>query len=243
MARKQTLADKVSRIPGLSLLTSTREDVEPETEVTGSGNGVAATQAAPTAAAQSLPPAYIPTSVSFSSNVDQATRAKIEEIAARADQVSYTKFTDQKKNMLRVFPNDENAAYKAALAASGPVSEVIRGIDVILKDLGKFEMDFKSAVPARIAAKLGERQDRVASMDHDISDRKKRLTELQAEITQISADMTKLVQAQEAEKSAMALDEKIVRDDESRVMNAVTAVKSVYQSERQKIEEHGRRLQ
>ena len=247
MPRKATLADRVSRIPVVGWLAPEVQDTDSDvSEDNQQSKDNVPSQAVPVGTRPSPSVASYVSPSNFSStgssNVDPATRAKVEEIAARADQVSYRRFSEQRTNMMRVFPDNPDAAYKAALAASGPVVEIVKGIDVILRDLGKFESDFKLAVPARIAAKVGERQDRVTSIENDLSSKKNRSASLQAELSQIQVEMAKLIEAQQIERSAMAQDEKTIREDESRVTTAITSVTSYYRSERQKIEEQGRGL-
>lgn len=228
-----------------SIFVSTDEDSVTK-ETFGISNASSAPVSAQAQTVQQVVP-IIPT-VSFrpagSANVDPEIRTKIEQIAKSADQISFTKFSELLATMKATFPGDENAAYRAALNAaktfSYPVREIVRGLEVILGQLAKTKEQFKSAVPARISAKVGSRRQKIAELQQTGENTKQSIANVQAELGRLQAQITKIEGDIQTETLAISHDEQTIREDEAKFMTAMQDVESVYLTERQKIEQYGK---
>lgn len=174
---------------------------------------------------------------------DPDTLAKIQSIADRTEQVSFTKFMELVKSMRPVSP-DEASCYRMAFAAAKafnlPVSEVLRGVDAILGELSQAENKFKSAAPQRIQMKVSARRERIAQIQQTISAKQQEAARIQEALRVLGEEVGRLSREQQSENSAISQDEQSVREDVEKFSTALEVVRAPYMAERQKIELYGK---
>lgn len=245
MAR--SLSDKLAQSKVGSIFFKPEEDESVSDDKTGTAPEPSVNQAtAPQAfrsqagAPTALRPDY---SLPVSKSADPETLAKIQSIADRTEQVSFTKFMELVKSMRPVSP-DEASCYRTAFAAAKafnlPVSEVLRGVDAILGELSQAENKFKSAAPQRIQMKVSARRERIAKIQQTISAKQQEAARIQEALRVLGEDISRLSQEQQSENSAISQDEQSVREDVEKFSTALETVRAPYMAERQKIELYGK---
>lgn len=217
---------------------SAMTEKRPEVSAPASGTGPR------TAAA--IPVVSVSVNNSHNYNVDPETRAKIEQIAKGADQVSYTKFSELLLAMKQALPGDEAAAFRTALGAAKtmgfPATEIIRGLDVILGQLTKAREQFQTAVPARITSKVGSRRQKIAELQQAREGTNQSINSVQTELTRLQAQAAKIEENIQNETAAISQDEQVIRSDEAKFMAAIRDVETAYSAERQKLISYGREV-
>lgn len=246
MAKDEGLLDrigkaKIGRFKIGSLLVNTDDDYKEEPVATSGAPAAAPAQTQYQAATVVAARSFVP-----SSNVDPVIRAKVEQIARSADQVSYTKFSEVLVGMRVAFPGDDNAAFKAAISASKafgyPMTEVLKGLDSILNQLSKAEEQFKTAVPSQIANKVGARRQKIQELNQASQNNQQSINSVQAELGRLQIQASSLANELQSESAAISQDEQLIRNDETKFVAAMQDVRGGYLAEKQKLELYGKEI-